>query len=49
VLLPNHDVPATLRNAFTGEDVPRQTVDGQMVLDVSTVLGKFPVALLLSS
>jgi (1->4)-alpha-D-glucan 1-alpha-D-glucosylmutase len=49
VLLPNHDVPATLRNAFTGEGVPLQTVDGQIVLDVSTVLGKFPVALLLSS
>jgi (1->4)-alpha-D-glucan 1-alpha-D-glucosylmutase len=48
VLLPNHDGPATLRNAFTGEDVPLETVDGQVALDVSTVLGKFPVALLVS-
>jgi (1->4)-alpha-D-glucan 1-alpha-D-glucosylmutase len=49
VLLPDHDVPATLRNTFTGEAVPLQTIDGQIVLDVSAVLGKFPMALLLSS
>jgi (1->4)-alpha-D-glucan 1-alpha-D-glucosylmutase len=49
VLLPNHDVPASLRNAFTSEAVPLQTMDNQIVLDVSTVLGKFPVALLFSS
>lgn len=48
VFLPNHDVPSTLQNAFTGELVPVQT-DGQVVLDVSTALAKFPVALLLSS
>lgn len=49
VLLPNRDVPSCLRNALTGEAVPLQTIDGQIRLDVATVLGKFPVALLLAS
>jgi (1->4)-alpha-D-glucan 1-alpha-D-glucosylmutase len=49
VSLPNYVGPSILRNAFTGETVPLQPIDGQIVLDVSTVLGKFPVALLLSS
>jgi (1->4)-alpha-D-glucan 1-alpha-D-glucosylmutase len=48
VSLSSHDVPATLRNAFTGEAVDLQPIDGKIVLDVSTILGKFPAALLLS-
>ena len=49
VLLPGHDGPATLQNAFTGEAVPWQEMEGQVALDVSAVLNNFPVALLLSS
>ena len=36
----------TFQNAFTGEIVTPETIDSQIGLPASAVLGKFPVALL---
>jgi (1->4)-alpha-D-glucan 1-alpha-D-glucosylmutase len=49
VVLPNHAGPSTLENALTGGAFTVLPSQGQIVLDVSTMLGRFPAALLLSS